>query len=84
MDILKVMQWLWLTSSMKQKLINMGIPAKDLEGIDFNNMNSLNQLWAKIMPWQLKKNPQLVKRMKESWWLDSQTQQEVNNVIDWL
>jgi hypothetical protein len=84
MDILKVMQWLWLTSSMKQKLINMGIPAKELEGIDFNNMNSLNQLWAKIMPWQLKKNPQLVKRMKESWWLDSQTQQEVNNVIDWL
>lgn len=84
MDILKVMQWLWLTSSMKQKLINMGIPAKDLEGIDFNNMNSLNQLWAKIMPWLLKKNPQMAKQIKESWWLDAQTQQEVNNAIDWL
>ena len=84
MDILKIMNGLWLTASMKQKLLNMGIPAKDLEWVDFNNMNSINQLGAKIMPWLLKKNPQLAKQIKECWRLDAQTQQEVNNVIDWL
>lgn len=84
MDILKIMNGLWLTASMKQKLINMGVPAKELEWVDFNNMASINQLAAKIMPWLLKRNPQMAKQIKESWWLDAQTQQEVNNVIDWL
>lgn len=82
MDILKVMNGLWLTASMKQKLINIGVPAKDLEGIDFNNMNSLNQLWAKIMPWLLKRNPQIAKQIKESNWLDWKTKENVAEVID--
>ena len=50
MDILKIMNGLGLVASMKQKLLNMGISAKDLEDVDFNNMESLNKLGAKIMP----------------------------------
>ena len=82
MDILKVMNGMWLTASMKQKLINMGVPAKDLEGVDFNDMGSLNQLAAKIMPWLLKKNPQTAKQIKESNWLDWKTKENVAEVID--
>lgn len=84
MDILKIMNGMGLIASMKQKLINMGVSEKDLEWVDFNNMDSINKLWAKIMPWLLKKNPYMAKKIKESGWLDAQTQKEVNNVIDWL
>lgn len=82
MDILKVMNGLWLTASIKQKLMNMWIPAKDLEWVDFNNMNSINQLAQKIMPNLLRKNPQIAKQIKESNWLDWKTKEDVAEVID--
>lgn len=82
MDILKVMNGLWLTASIKQKLMNMWIPAKDLEWVDFNNMNSINQLAQKIMPNLLRKNPQIAKQIKESNWLDWKTKENVAEVID--
>lgn len=82
MDILKVMNGLWLTASIKQKLLNMWIPAKDLEWVDFNNMNSINQLAQKIMPNLLRKNPQIAKQIKESNWLDWKTKENVAEVID--
>lgn len=82
MDILKVMNGLWLTASIKQKLINIWIPAKDLEWVDFNNMNSINQLAQKIMPNLLRQNPQIAKQIKESNWLDWKTKENVAEVID--
>lgn len=82
MDILKVMNGLWLMASMKQKLMNMWIPAKDLEWVDFNNMNSINQLAQKIMPNLLRKNPQIAKQIKESNWLEWKTKEDVAEVID--
>lgn len=82
MDILKVMNGLWLTASIKQKLMNMWIHAKDLEWVDFNNMNSINQLAQKIMPNLLRKNPQIAKQIKESNWLDWKTKENVAEVID--
>lgn len=82
MDILKVMNGLWLTASIKQKLMNMWIPAKDLEWVDFNNMNSINQLAQKIMPNLLRKNPQIAKQIKESNWLEWKTKEDVAEVID--
>lgn len=82
MDILKVMNGLWLTASIKQKLMSMWIPAKDLEWVDFNNMNSINQLAQKIMPNLLRKNPQIAKQIKESNWLEWKTKEDVAEVID--
>lgn len=76
------MNGLWLTASIKQKLMNMWIPAKDLEWVDFNNMNSINQLAQKIMPNLLRKNPQIAKQIKESNWLDWKTKENVAEVID--
>lgn len=82
MDILKVMNGLWLTASIKQKLMNMWVPVKDLEWVDFNNMNSINQLAQKIMPNLLRKNPQIAKQIKESNWLEWKTKEDVAEVID--
>jgi hypothetical protein len=84
MNPLNLMRWLWLLSSLKAKLQNIWVSPKDLEWVDFNDMASLNRLAEKIVPWLLKSNPQAAKMIKESGWLDAKTQEQVNNVIDWL
>ena len=53
-----------------------------MEGVDFNNMQSLNSFAERIVPKLLKSHPQTAQKIKESGWLDSQKQQEVNNIID--
>lgn len=70
--------------AIKAHLQKIGVSEKDMEGVDFNNMQSLNSFAERIVPKLLKSHPQVAKQIKESGWLDSQKQQEVNNVIDSL
>jgi hypothetical protein len=82
MNILKVMSGLGLTSGIKAKLLKMGVSEQDMAGVDFNNMQSLNEFAERIVPKLIKSHPQMAQQIKESGWLDSQKQQEVNTVID--
>lgn len=84
MNILKVMQGLGLTWSMKQMLIKNWVSPSDLEGVDFNNISSLNEMASKVMPGLLRKNPQIAKMIKECGWLQGEQKEQVNNVIDAL
>ena len=76
------MSGLGLTGSIKAKLLKMGISEKDMEGVDFGNMQSLNQFAERVVPKLIRSNPQAVQQIKNSGWLDPAKQQEVNNVID--
>ncbi len=84
MNILKVMSGLGLTSGIKATLLKMGVSEQDMAGVDFNNMQSLNEFAERIVPKLIKSHPQTAQKIKESGWLDSQKQQEVNTVIDGL
>lgn len=84
MNILNVMSWLWLTWSIKAKLLKMWIPEKEMEWVDFSNMNSLNSFAERIVPWLLRKNPNVAKQIKESWWLQWETKEKVDSIIEWL
>ena len=60
----------------------MGI---DTNGINFNDMNSLNDFAQKILPGLLKGNPQAKEMIKQNMGnLDKETQDEVVKVIDWI
>ena len=84
MNILNVMSWLWLTWSIKAKLLKMWIPESEMEWVDFSNMNSLNQFAERIVPRLLRSNPSVAQQIKDSWWLQGQAKQDVETVINWL
>ena len=82
MNIWEVMRWMWLISGIREKLIKAGVNAKELQGVNFTDPNSLNELAKKIMPNLLKNNPQIAKQIKESWWLDGKTKEDVAEIVD--
>lgn len=82
MNMLKVLSWLWLTGSLKTKLLKVWIPAKEMEWVDFDSMQSLNQFAARIVPNLLRNNPNVAKQIKESWRLEWDVKKQVDNVID--
>lgn len=82
MNILGIMSGLGLTGSLKAKLLKMWVTEKDMEGVDFNSMDSLNKFAERIVPKLIRGNPQAVEQIKNSGWLDPAKQQEVNTVID--
>lgn len=84
MNVWWFMKSMWMLSSIREKLIKAWVSEKDLQGVRFDDPDSLNALAQKIMPWLLKNNPQAAQQIKESGLLDGQTKQEVVQVIDSL
>lgn len=82
MNVWWFMKSMGMLSSIREKLIKAWVSAKDLEGVRFDDPESLNALAQKIMPWLLKNNPQIAQQIKESGLLEWQTKQEVAQVID--
>ena len=82
MNVWGFMKSMWMLSSIREKLIKAWVSEKDLQGVRFDDPDSLNALAQKIMPWLLKNNPQTAQQIKESGLLDWQTKQEVAQVID--
>ena len=83
MDFLQMLLWFnW--NSIKNKLIQMWIPENEMQGVNFNDMNSLNQFAEKIVPTMLKNNPNMknfIKQNKNFFW---NRQDEVIEVVDKL
>ena len=82
MNIRGIAKAMWLLSNARELLIKSWVSAQDLQWIDFTNPASFWSLAAKIGPEILKRNPQIAKQIKESWWLDWKTKEEVINVVD--
>ena len=67
----------------KNRLLNMGVDASKLNGIDFTNVNDLNKLAEDIMPGIIKANPKIADIIKQnSAMLSKEKQEEVVQVID--
>lgn len=67
----------------KNRLLNMGVDASKLNGIDFTNVNDLNKLAEDIMPGIIKANPKIADVIKQnSAMLSKEKQEEVVQVID--
>ena len=62
----------------------MGIPAHQLEWVDFNNMDQLNQLAEQIVPWIIKNNPNVANMIKQNANLVGDKKEEVVQMIDKL
>ena len=70
----------FIWGAIKNRLQSMGIPT---DGINFNDMNSLNDFAKNILPWLLKGNPQAKEMIKQNIGnLDKEAQDEVVKVID--
>lgn len=82
MDFLQFMNW-FKGELFRQKLLQMWISPNDLQGIDFNNMQDLNQLAEKIWPQLIKANPNIANLIKQnSSSLLGEKSKEVCEVID--
>ena len=78
------MAGLGLTWSLKAKLLKMGVPESEMEGVDFGNMDSLNKFAERIVPKLLQNNPRAKEQIKGCNWLEGATKQNVTEVIDSL
>lgn len=78
MDFMGSLKWDFL----KSRLIAMGVEPHKLEGVDFNNMEQLNQLAEQIMPWLIKSNPNIANLIKQNANLVWDKKEEVVSVID--
>lgn len=67
---------------LKSRLLQMGIEPHQLEGVDFNNMEQLNQLAEQIVPSLIKKNPMIANMIKQNANLVGDKKDEVVQVID--
>lgn len=82
MNVWWFMKSMGMLSSIREKLIKAWVNANELQWVDFTDPESLNKLAQKIMPNLLRNNPQIAKQIKESWWLDWKTKEDVAEVID--
>ena len=65
---------------LQNKLQSMGI---NTQGVNFNDMNSINQFAQSILPGLLKNNPQAKEMIKNNMGtLDEWTKEEVVKIID--
>lgn len=80
MDFMGTLKWDFL----KSRLLAMWIEPHQLEWVDFNNMDQLNQLAEQIVPWLIKKNPNIAKMIKQNANLVWDKKDEVVEVIDKL
>lgn len=83
MDFLQMLLWFnW--NSIKNKLIQMGIPENEMQGVNFNDMNSLNQFAEKIVPTMLKNNPNMKNFVKQNSSFFWNRKDEVIDIVDKL
>ncbi len=82
MNILEVMRGLWLTWWMKAKLLKMWVSEKDMEWVDFTNLESLNKFAERVVPNLLKRNPAVKEQIKWCTRLEWETKERVDNVIN--
>lgn len=68
---------IFLWSMLQNKLQSMGI---NTQGVNFNDMNSLNEFAKKIMPDILKNNPQMKEWIKQN--APAENKDEVVQVVD--
>ena len=80
MDFMGSIKWDFL----KSRLIALGVEPHRLEGVDFNNMEQLNQLAEQIVPWLIKSNPNIANLIKQNANLVWDKKEEVVEVIDKL
>lgn len=69
---------------LKNRLLAMGVEPHKLEGVDFNNIDQLNQLAEQIVPWLIKKNPNIANLIKQNANLVWDKKDDVVEVIDKL
>lgn len=69
---------------LKSRLLAMGVEPHQLEGVDFNNMDQLNKLAEQIVPWLIKKNPNIANLIKQNANLVWDKKDDVVEVIDKL
>lgn len=84
-NLLQMLMSMWNFSGMKEKLLQLWVPQETLQWVDFTNLNSLNELAQKIMPWLLANNKEMANKIKGAasmLWADKQ--KEVTDVIDVL
>lgn len=80
------MDFIWSLSgeALKNKLLQAWIEPHQLEWVDFNNMEQLNQLAEQIVPWLIKKNPNIANLIKQNASIVWDKKDEVVEVIDKL
>jgi hypothetical protein len=84
-NLLYLLMGMWDFSGIKNKLLELWVPPETLEDVNFNNIQSLNALAQKIMPWLLANNRQLVGKIKSmSSMLWAEKQKEIWSIIDYL
>lgn len=67
---------------LKKMLLQKWILPRDIEGVDFNNLNDLNALAERIMPNIIKSNPNVANIIKQNANLVGDKQKDVVEVID--
>lgn len=67
---------------LKKMLLQKWILPRDIEGVDFNNLNDLNALAERIMPNIIKSNPNVANMIKQNANLVGDKQKDVVEVID--
>lgn len=68
---------------LKNRLLNIGVPPHKLEGVDFNNMQQVEQLAEQLVPELIKSNPVIANMIKQnSSMLGAEKQKEIVDVID--
>lgn len=68
---------MFLWSMLQNKLQSMGI---NTQGVNFNDMNSINEFAQKIMPDLLKNNPQMKEWIKQN--APAENKDEVVQIVD--
>lgn len=79
-----LMSFLWSLTwdALKSRLIAQGIEPHQLEWVDFHDMDQLNKLAEKIVPWLIKKNPNMANLIKQNANLAWDKKDEVVEVIN--
>ena len=78
-SILSSLKW----EAFKMALLKAWIEPHKLEGVDFNNMDQLNQLAGQLLPDLFKSNPQAADLIKQrSAMFGKEKQDEIVKVID--
>ena len=79
-----LMSFLWSLTwdALKNRLLAQGIEPHQLEWVDFHDMDQLNKLAEKIVPWLIKKNPNMANLIKQNANLAWDKKDEVVEVIN--
>lgn len=79
-----ISSFIWSLSwdMLKNKLLQAWIEPHQLEWVDFHNMEQLNKLAEQIVPWLIKKNPNIANLIKQNANLAGDKKNEVVEVID--